>query len=229
MTLRITRESIICGVSAMKLREVFLRLDTHSLFGEGYLGTRLSLSPPEENSLLSALLAGGYITEREAQNEADRRWSLTPKGIEVRNATALRPIPRQKAFQVLEGVLVRARRLHEESYWLWEVEELVVFGSYLDPERELLGDIDIGYRLTPKEALKERHHELEEERRKVLEGQPRYRSYLDWLCSPEIEVRRMLLQGTSGRRNPYLAHHALEEVQRMGCPFRLLYAKPTQA
>ena len=55
-----------------------------------------------------------------------------------------RPITRATAERLLAGVIDRAKRFNADESHLIDITELVVFGSYLDPGVQRLGDLDLG-------------------------------------------------------------------------------------
>jgi hypothetical protein len=63
-------------------------------------------------------------------------------------ATFLRPMTRAKAESVLSGVIARAVAYNDDADKLHWIDELVVFGSYLDPENNQIGDLDLTCRVS---------------------------------------------------------------------------------
>jgi hypothetical protein len=60
-------------------------------------------------------------------------------------------------------MLDRAGRLNDDPYFLYAVDEIIVFGSYLSSE-PTLGDIDVGILLVRKEANSRIHWNLCDQR-----------------------------------------------------------------
>ena len=56
-----------------------------------------------------------------------------------------RPITRATANRVLRELIARATSLNADASYGFRVDALIVFGSYLDPTRDQLGDVDVAY------------------------------------------------------------------------------------
>lgn len=66
------------------------------------------------------------------------------------NATAARPVKRTTAARALAGLLERAEQVNADDVLAYQVDEIVVFGSYLDPAAEVVGDVDVAIGLSPR-------------------------------------------------------------------------------
>jgi len=71
-------------------------------------------------------------------------WVSTTKGSALAQASFSRPITRATAERLLAGVIDLAKRFNADESHLIDITELVVFGSYLDPGVQRLGDLDLG-------------------------------------------------------------------------------------
>ena len=71
-------------------------------------------------------------------------WESTIKGSALAQASFSRPITRATAERLLAGVIDRAKGFNADESHLIDITELVVFGSYLDPGAQRLGDLDLG-------------------------------------------------------------------------------------
>ena len=67
----------------------------------------------------------------------------TVKGNALANASFGKPVSRATATRLLGQVIERARAYNADPARLLTVTEIVVFGSYLDPAVDLLGDLDL--------------------------------------------------------------------------------------
>ena len=72
--------------------------------------------------------------------------TATEKGRRLGIATATPPISREKANQLLDELIHRAKAINANSELIYFVESIKVFGSYLS-DKETLGDLDIGIKL----------------------------------------------------------------------------------
>ena len=66
--------------------------------------------------------------------------------------------------RVLQEFLERVDQVNSDAYFLARVSRVVLFGSYLRPELDRLGDIDIAVELRPKESDYQRVREATERR-----------------------------------------------------------------
>src|SRR5262245_26981742 len=99
MTLRIGRETRVCGVPAMPLRDLLKKLGPGQGFQVRYLMGLVS-GPTAAKRLLNALLSQGYI---ESDASLPDFFTLTHKGIQLVHASAMKPIPRSRATELLEA------------------------------------------------------------------------------------------------------------------------------
>jgi hypothetical protein len=88
--------------------------------------------------------AAGYVERGGLAHAAgDDWWATTVKGNALANASFGKPISRATATRLLGQVIERARAYNADPARLLTVTEIVVFGSYLDPVVDLLGDLDL--------------------------------------------------------------------------------------
>ena len=78
-----------------------------------------------------------------AHGAGDNWWATTVKGNALANASFGKPISRATATRLLGQVIERARAYNADPARLLAVTEIVVFGSYLDPAVDPLGDLDL--------------------------------------------------------------------------------------
>ena len=93
---------------------------------------------------MRAFEAAGYVEPGGlAHGAGDGWWATTVKGNALANASFGKPISRATATRLLGQVIERARAYNPDPARLLTVTEIVVFGSYLDPAVDLLGDLDL--------------------------------------------------------------------------------------
>ncbi len=140
--MRISKEETICGLAAPAARRLM----------RAYYGTRpvedacgiLDLSQDAAGEQMRAFEAAGYVERSgQASAEGDDSWTTTIKGNALANARLANPISRQTATRLLSQVIERARAYNADPARLLTVAEIVVFGSYLDPAVDPLGDLDL--------------------------------------------------------------------------------------
>ena len=142
---RITAEQSIAGVDAVRLRDALRTVGDD--FGASQLGRRLGSGAPEAEAVLAQLRVLGFV-------ELDRETGLdhlTLLGSALCNATAAKPVSRSVAQRHLDQLISRAEAINESDQYLFWVDQLVLFGSFLDPAAEKVGDVDVAVGLTRRE------------------------------------------------------------------------------
>jgi hypothetical protein len=134
-------------------------------------------------------------------------------------ARFLKPIDRERATRLLDEFLQRVNAVDANDDLVFEVAEVRIFGSYLDPNRSELGDLDLVVTLTPRGG---RSHE--EATRwslaKAVASERRFSNYVEQLSFARDEVLRQLKA-----RKPYLSIHSPEDVDRIGVESRVVFRK----
>jgi len=143
--MRISRHQVICGVPAFDLRAAFRRLS----YGWTALDLAglLKASEEEAEEILGALVAEGFA-------EPDllfggQYFRLTLRGGALAEASALKPVQRRKADELVAEAVERAKQINADDRELYQVSRLWVFGSYLTDAEEL-GDVDLAFELSRK-------------------------------------------------------------------------------
>ena len=226
--MRIQPGSKIAGFRAVKVRDALGRSLCNATLGPILSQKTLDWRFEELDSnqsveeLFRELVRLGYI-ERASEKQLERmgfrvEWVLTKLGRRFLVAKATAPLSRKKADTMLAKLLGRAVSINANAKYLYRVEKLAVFGSYLRPDVAALGDLDIAYDLV-------RHYEWEEY--KALKRKREHEENIDisglqrefgW---PEDEVRKALKARTLG-----LSLHSWHDLKVTGGQFRIVF--PTQ-
>jgi hypothetical protein len=82
----------------------------------------------------------------------EERWSSTIKGNALAQASFGKPIRRSTAERHLVQVVDRARAYNTDPDKLLTIQTIIVFGSYLDPAADLLGDLDLAVGVVRRES-----------------------------------------------------------------------------
>ena len=90
-----------------------------------------------------ALADAGYLRVHIVDHDGETWWETTIAGNALAQASFGRPITRAVAQRNLSGVIDRAQTFNADGSHLIDISELVVFGSYLDPNMQHLGDLDL--------------------------------------------------------------------------------------
>lgn len=168
----------IAGLPAINLRE-FFRKFTRDTTTATYASHCLGIGVKRAKNLLIQLESEGYL-ESENTNYGKKKavhWQLTPKGFGLANASAARPIKRATAERLLSGLLERVEEVNESPDYLYKVVEVILFGSYLDPDRMTLSDLDIAVKLERKEKDFDKYIKMNN-----AQADKESRSYLSFLA-----------------------------------------------
>lgn len=146
----------------------------------------LGVNKTEARSVLNNFCRAGYLEAK--QMGGVMVWSTTLKGNALANA-ALRTVKRATAQRQLEDLLERVRAYNADTSKIHSVSRVIVFGSYLDPEQQDLGDIDIAFsvvrRFEGDEYQKRRHIFMKQTKRN-------FKDFFERLCWPELELHYWL-------------------------------------
>lgn len=181
----------ILGYPAMRIRDLLHSLSRAGTWTVDYLKDRFWVPKDEAGRILRKLQALGYV-ELESSHAGTDFWRTTLKGNALGLASAVPPMSRTTANRVVEQLLERVRHVNADSYYLFRVKKVVVFGSFLS-EKEKINDVDIGVYLQPKESDADKHVALCRERTMLAVHQGRtFNTYLDELTWAEREVLKFL-------------------------------------
>lgn len=128
------------------------------LLGDYVEGDKRKLS-----EIAQALVAEGVLEFDHTDADGEAWWKPTTKGSALAQASFRPPVTRVTAEGLLKEVIDRARRFNAVPGHVIEVAELIVFGSYLDPTKDRLGDLDLAVKFrdllpdaTPDQRVKKR-------------------------------------------------------------------------
>ena len=161
------------------------------LWGKGLVEETLGVSSHTAARILRQLESEGYVTKI-ALKGGDKRWQPTLKGNALSLASAARPISRRRAEKTLGEFIERVKEVNCNDYFLYKVETVVVFGSYLSTT-ETINDLDIAVKLVPKlrDADAFRTNAQNRISQAWKEGR-RFSNTFEELAWPQIEVLRYL-------------------------------------
>jgi predicted nucleotidyltransferase len=140
--MRVSKNDSICGLAAPTARQLMRAYyDEHPIeVACDVLGIRQDAARDQ----MRAFETAGYIERAKSARTADDDWWVTTvKGNALANASFGKPISRATADRLLAEVIERARSYNADPARLLTVTEIVVFGSYLDPAADRLGDLDL--------------------------------------------------------------------------------------
>lgn len=154
--MRVSKNDMICGISAPMARR--LMREYHDEHPVEVACDVLGLGRKASLDQLRAFEAAGYVERCERAGTAgDAWWAATIKGNALAQASFGRPITRATATRHLAEVLERARGYNADPSRLLTVAEIRVFGSYLDPAIDRLGDLDLAVSAVRRETNGDRY------------------------------------------------------------------------
>jgi predicted nucleotidyltransferase len=183
--MRIDKESLIAGQPAIKVRELLKR-------GDGYCGVSLTMnildiSKRKALEVIDILKKEGYLEEKKL-SDGTSSFELTIKGNALALSSAAKPLLRKTADKKLAEFMERVHQVNNEDRFLYKVDEVVLFGSYLS-DKERINDIDIAISLSQKEKDPDKHMSLCKKHVKDAEENGRsFYMFLDELFWPSNEV-----------------------------------------
>ncbi|HKP37582.1 MAG TPA: nucleotidyltransferase domain-containing protein [Pyrinomonadaceae bacterium] len=188
--MNIDSKDTLVGQPILAIRKL-LRLGQHRTWGAGLVKEILNTDSESAKRIISALQRQGYIKQRNSVDKHER-WENTLKGNALALASAAKPISRATAERNLTQLLARVRKVNEDDYFLYKVQKVVLFGSYLR-STQTLSDLDVAITLAPKEANRERQDLLEKQRIRAAKNEGRvFGNFLVQLFWPQLEVRKFL-------------------------------------
>ena len=193
--MRVSKNDTICGLAAPTARQLM-----RAYFDDRPVEVAcdiLGVSQDAARDQMRAFEAAGYVERGGLAHAAgDDWWATTVKGNALANASFGKPISRATATRLLGQVIERARAYNADPARLLTVTEIVVFGSYLDPAVDPLGDLDLAVSTVRRDTDGQRYVD------KVLEyaraSGRSFSAFHDRLFWPARELR-MILKNRSSR------------------------------
>ena len=138
----------------------------------------------------------GYLVQVELGDDGYVWWEATTLGNALAMASFGKPIRRRTADRLVAGIVERAREYNSDPNKPLYVERLRVFGSYLDPRIDPLGDVDVELSF----GMRTRDH-------KTISAYTRasgriFRSFMAEISWPQLELIQQLKN-----RSPAITSH----------------------
>ena len=106
---------------------------------------------------------------KDISNQPRRKYQLTIKGQALCVARYTNPLNKEKADKLFQEFMERVEEINSNEFYLYRVSKIVLFGSYIDPEKTDYSDIDIAFELSRKAKSHEEFMEMDEQRIKEAE------------------------------------------------------------
>lgn len=156
--MRVDKTDVIAGLPAPLARSVIRKFVGRERVQE-IAEDLLQGSGHTPAEVVSALEAGGYLEKIRTDEDGDIWWETTIEGNSFAMASFGKPIRRKTADRLVAGLLERARSYNADPGKPMFIDRLRLFGSYLDPGVDPLGDVDVelvyGRRITDAKAVRE--------------------------------------------------------------------------
>lgn len=207
-------EDDVCGIRMIRIRDLFRRLRGCCSFSRCVVQNALKISGSDAAAVVEELLQRGWI-ERAHQPDGGGSFRLTDNGSSFSIAKAIPRISRAKAERILADFIVRVRELNADDDFGQYVREVHVFGSFLDPSKDRLGDVDLAVDFRDRRIIGRNQRDYECQR-KLASGAKGY--FFDFL---DYEVKRFLRD-----RDPYIAMEGLCRVEALNTKMQLVYRLP---
>ncbi len=155
--MRVAKTDTIAGLPAATARNL-IRLFRGGMFAQETADSLLSRNSVEDaDAAFARMEEAGYLAKVDLGDDDLVWWEATTLGNALAMASFGKPIRRKTADRLVAGMLERAREYNADASRPLYVERLRIFGSYLDPQIDLLGDVDIelsfGMRTTDQEKI----------------------------------------------------------------------------
>jgi hypothetical protein len=154
--MRVSKSDEICGVSATAARQLM----------RAYYDDRtvevacdvLGLGRDAASKRMRAFEEAGFLERSQrVSSTGDDWWATTIRGNALAQASFGKPISRATANRLLTQVIGRARGYNADPARLLTVAQIAVFGSYLDPAVDPLGDLDLAVSTVRRDADGDKH------------------------------------------------------------------------
>lgn len=140
--MRVARTDVIAGLPADLARKVvrlFRGREVAAAAAEGVFdGTGIAAE-----RAFADLEAAGYLEKTGTDQDGYDWWTTTIHGNALAMASFGRPISRRTADRLVSGLIERAHSYNADPGRLLFIHRLRLFGSYLDPSVDPVGDVDV--------------------------------------------------------------------------------------
>lgn len=124
-------------------------------FGLDELMVALRIDAPEADAIAREAAAAGYLGWKGGG------WVISSLGNRLRIDTLRKRMPRAQADTILDTVLERIEAFNREPDHLVRIDQADLFGSYLAPDREMLGDLDLAVNIVRRDLDKDERARIE--------------------------------------------------------------------
>lgn len=208
--MRVAKTDIIAGLPAGLARSIVRRFRGREMVAEA-IADLLDGTGFEPAAVLAGLESAGYMEKVRADTDGDVWWDSTIQGNALAMASFGKPVSRKTADRLVTGLVERAHAYNADPGKPLFINTLRVFGSYLSPGIDPLGDVDIeltyGRRITDRQALSDYTRAT---------GRS-FGTYFDQLMWPQTELVRHL------KKRSAFINITLEDITRITGSVETIY------
>ena len=209
--MRVAKTDTIAGLPAELARAIVGKFRGREMVAE-VVADLVEDTGFEHEAVLAGLEAAGYMAKVRVDNDGDVWWDTTIQGNALAMASFGKPISRKTADRLVAGLVERAQAYNRDPGKPLFINTLRVFGSYLSPGIDPLGDVDIeltyGRRITGQTALSD-----------YTKASGRaFGTYFDQLMWPQTELVRHL------KKRSAFINITLEDITRITDTFDTIYS-----
>jgi predicted transcriptional regulator/predicted nucleotidyltransferase len=211
--MRIKRNEKIANISIIKIRDYFKEIRSVGITKEK-LGRYFNLNVKNMNLLINELIKNGLIEETKK-----KEYQLTMKGQALCAARSVSPMNKEKADKIFKEFMQRVEEINNNNYYLCKIEKLLLFGSYLNSDKDDYGDIDIAFELKRKIENFDEYEKARKKRIKEMEEKGKYfSSFMDEIFFPEKEAILKLKN-----KCQYISLHRVEDTILKCSKYKQIY------
>lgn len=202
LSMRLLKSSLVAGVPAPAARTLMRAarmVELYTEYAEEVLA-RAGVDQPAQ--ALKQLVEGGYL---DAGTDGQETVTTTTAGNAVAMASFARPITRATAGRLVTSLVARATEYNQDRCKPRFIRRIRLFGSYLEPAVERLGDIDVELTIESRDGLSP--EEL------TAYGRDSDKTFSNRMCElfwPDEELRRFLAGGSRA----YSFHTSEEGIEQ---------------
>jgi hypothetical protein len=206
--MRITREEVVAGHSAVQVRG-FLRRFDGKFFMRFAVERVMQLKPEQADKFINEMVALELI-EPSTPFDNEAAFEVAEQGLAFANATAAKPICRGTAERVLREFMDRVDAINASKEYAFRIRGAVLFGSMLSCA-DRLGDVDVAIDLQPRISDPIQRRQICDRRRRLAQEQGRaFATATSWALWPRNEV---LLQLKARSRS--LSLHGFDQLTQL--------------
>lgn len=198
--MRLNNKEKIAGFPSLKIRDLL----KNDMINKEVIKWDLKVDDKEAMLVISELVKLNYIEK--IGDKDDDGYEITLEGNRLALAKAIPSINRNKADQLFTEFMQRVEIVNKDSYYLYKVSKVILFGSYLTGAATV-NDIDLAVELRPAENDQNLRHQNEQNRiREANQKGRRFNNLVERYAYPRNEVLLFLKS-----KSRYISLHSADD------------------